>query len=384
MKRRRALAILGVVGGSGCLRLTGSSEPSTAETATTAPPSTTANTATTTTVPTTSTETQTRGELTYPSGLTADGVGEYFPEFHQSTLQSRSFTAEWSKLDRDNSEFKWRKRYEADVGHAVGRATKRAMGGPADVYRTRADGGFWREKVGSEYTYGRDNEGMEMSEVAWGDEIVPLVRAGEWSAPERVNDARPAVWEVTADSVDGTPPAPGYYDGVTLSISGSMRIDERGFIRNVEAAYRIRKSDDRGGDTRNFTTIFTVDAVGETSVSEPSWVAEARQQRPRMSAELLDDGKYLRLRHEGGSAIRSNTVLSVYDDAVDASYGLELDSPIRPNETVYLYPTDQTSTFPSMGLSRGTRPGTAPSLAFEDPADTWARRATLQYYEVRV
>lgn len=306
---------------------------------------------------------------------------EYFPGFHQSALQSRSFTAEWSKLDRDNSKVKWRKRYEADVGHAVGRATTRGMGGPADVYRTSGNGGFWRENVGSEYTYGRDRVGMKMSAVAWGDEVVPLVRAGDWSAPERVNESRPAVWEVTADSVDGTPAAPGYYDGVTLSLSGSMRIDERGFIRNIEAVYRIRKSDDRGGDTRNFTTMFTVDAVGETSVSEPSWVADTRERRPQVSVESVEDETYVRLTHEGGSSILQNTVVSVYDDAIGASYDFKLETAIEAGETVYLYRTDDVNASVSIAPSRGGPPAQEPPLSFEEPSALWARRATLQYFK---
>ena len=384
MDRRRALAVLGTAATCGCLRLESEPTQTTGDAATRQPGSATATTKNAeTSTRSTDRDVETTSESpTYPSGLSEDGAEFYLADFHESVLEATSFRAEWSKLNRDDGSFKWRKHYESEPGRAVGRATARAMGGPADVYRTADDGTLWRENLGDDYTYGRESSNWHVRHVVWREEITPLVRGVSWSSPERVSDGRPAVWETSAVSVRDASQSPGYLDGELLDVSARLRVDERGFISSLEATYRVQMSDARGGDVRRFQTSFTVDAVGETSVSEPAWASTAASRRPRISAPVTEDGRYVALTVESGNRIEANSIVTVYAEASDASYGLRLDAPIESGETVYLYRFTDSASFPQLRLSRGGRPDSDPPLAFDGTLDVWARRATLLYAKV--
>ena len=196
-----------------------------------------------------------------------------------------------------------------------------------------------------------------------------------------VNDERPALWEVTTESVADASVAPGYYEGGLRAISGRLRVDERGFVRSVDATYRIQKREARGGDERRFRTTFTVDGVGETSVSEPSWTSVARDRRPVVSASLVDDGQYVELTVTDGNPIEPDSFVSVAAGPEGGTYDCQLDDSIAVGETVFLYP-DGTDSFPSLRLARGGRPSTPPSRDFSGAKDVWARRATLQYFKI--
>jgi hypothetical protein len=393
MKRRRVLAVLGTVGTGGCLRLTNSDDESTAGTrSSTTRTATEASTETATVTTTrTDTETETRTETRettteepepapYPEGLSADGVGEYLYPVHESTLSATNFHVEWSKFDRSVGEFKWRKRYDFEVGQALGRAMTRPMGGPADVYRANGLGALWREDLGDGYTYGADSHGWDSRETMWDVEIRPLVQAGVWGAPERVNVERPAVWEVSADSVVDSAPAIGYYDGETVGLSGTLRVDERGFIRGVEATHRLRPSGSSAGEVREFETSFAVDSVGDVSVSKPSWLSTAKERRPEVSASLVDDGRYVELTLEDGNRIEANSVLSVWDEALGSSPDARLSEPMASGEKIYLY-RDETDSYPGLRISRGGKPSSTPSRDLSSAVDTRSRRATLMYFE---
>ncbi|NHN43262.1 hypothetical protein G9C85_16720 [Halorubellus sp. JP-L1] len=313
-------------------------------------------------------------------GLSDDGVEETLYAVHESTLTSTSFHAEWSKYDLDNGVFKWRKQYDSDVGQAVGRGSVRTNYGPSDVYLVEGVGSLWREELVDGYSYGANPEGWETGKPMWQNEIQPLFEAGDWSAPERLNHDRPAVWEVSTNSVADPSAVIGYYDGETVALSGTLRVDERGFFREVEATASVREDEARGGAVHEFETEFAVDSVGEVTVSEPSWVATVRERRPKVTASLADGDRYVELSLTGGNRIEPNSWVAVWDESVGGSYNLTLDEPIESGETVYLYRAEPDAST-SLRISRGGKPSTPPTREFTNPVDVWARRTTLLYFK---
>lgn len=392
MNRRHALAALASTLGAGCLRLTGgddstaSPRPTTSATRTATRTPTDSPTRTPTDSPTetptetaTETESPTPAEPSFPEGLTEEGVRDFLFPFYLSTLGATSFSVEWSKLDRDQSEFKWRKQYDVGVGQAVGRATTRGMGGPADVYRSRTNGCLWRENLGGGYTYGKDSVGWSIEQMTWAEEIKPLFEAGNWGPPTRVNDTRPAVWEVSTETFADGSEAPGYLDDTLNSLTATMQIDQRGIIRSVNAAYQVTDPDT--GRKQNFTTDFTISDVGSTTVSKPSWVSTAARKRPTVSAELTDDRRFIRFRIDSGNPLEPKSFVSVFTGQAPGAYDMRLDSRISPNSDVYLYQTGDPDELPSLGLARGRRPTSVSPPPFEGEIDLFARRAVLGYFK---
>jgi hypothetical protein len=384
MHRRRALAVLGTAFGSGCLRLTGGNGTPTetrttdSETATATPTAT--RTATPTDTPTetaTDTESPTPTEPSYPNGLTENGLRNFFYDFHRSTLEESSFRVEWSKLDRDHSELRWRRQYEYGGNAVVGHAPTRPWGGPADIYRTD-DGVRWRENLGDRYTYGHEQEKIAIEEIVWESEIDALVTAGDWGSPTRVNDSRPAVWEVSTDTVADEHTVPGHYDAETVALSGTIQIDQRGFIRSVDATYRI-KEDDPSARERNFTSRYTVSNVGSTAVREPSWVATAERKHPAVTLGATDDMQFATLRIDSGTRIEAGTRIFIHSKPRETTYGISLEDSIEPGTTAYLYKSPESEQ--ELRLSRGTRPTDRSPKPFESIDRMAARRVMLFYFD---
>ncbi|MEZ3115593.1 hypothetical protein RYH80_06645 [Halobaculum sp. MBLA0147] len=378
MRRRSVLATLGATFAGGCLRLTGGGDETATRTRTRGATDTT--TPSPTASPTESpTDSPTPAEPPMPSGLTENGVRPFLYSVHQSTLNAASFEAEWSKLRREDSSLKWQRRYRVGSTSAVGRAQVRAEGGPVDVYRSLDTGTVWREPVGSGYTYGRDDTEPKLSEAAWASEVEPLIRAGSWSEPTRANDSRPAVWEVTTDTVSepNVAPGKGYGSGTIRSLSGTMRIDQRGFVRSLVANYEL----DARGETQRYTSRFAVSGLGSTTVSEPSWVQTALDRRPRVAVDSTDDDRFVTLTIEEGNRLEPGTVVSVYSTVDEFSYDVKIDRAIEPGTTTYLSQIRGAESSPTLQADREERPIGEPPT-FDGTLIVEARRAALKYFRV--
>lgn len=387
VRRRRLIQASGGVlfGMAGCLRLSQGDEGDSSTTR--APPterqSTSVSPATETTSPEDQTETTpvSPEDVPYPTGLSEDGVDEFLYATHTRALRGTSFRAKWTKLDKTNSRFLRDKEYRAEFGTALG-SWVRIGGGKVDIYRADNEA-FWRENLGDRYTYGHEQDGYDLHWIAWGEEIEPFLAVGDWSAPEIIDESRPVVWEVTTSSPTSETPVPGYQEGGTLlSISSaSMTIDENGIIRSLDAQYRI---DNPGPETEEiaFESIFTLDGLGDDiSIDEPSWVATAKNQIPRVSASLSADRKFVRFVIESDDRIEAGSSVAIRERGRDDNrFYVDLTEPIEPGVPVYMYKTNDDSRVVPGALSRGEPPADASPVALSESYEIFARRRTTTIF----
>jgi hypothetical protein len=370
MNRRALLGVLGLAGSGGCLRLTGA-EATTSSTATGATsPATTRSTEGSTTE-TEATET-TAAEPSLPSGLSEDGVSDYLFDFHLRELGQRSFATNWTLFNRREEFVKLRREYRVGDAGAVGSWTF-DEGGPVSMFRS-TDGGFWREDLGDEYTYGMDRDGYDMERLTLAQWVRPFVRGGVWSAPSLVRRESPARWEVQLTEVEDDAAVPGWFSGTVESLSGSMVVDERGFIRSLDCDMIATET---APGRVEYGVTYAVDSVDEVMVSEPAWLSTAKERRPRVSMALTDDRRYVRLTLESGNPIEPNTVINVHDEVeTGRSLFYELREEIAAGETVYVYRGQDGYA----KLSRGGRPTNASPVPLESQYHAWANRSGVEYF----
>lgn len=382
--RRAFLTAIGAIGLGGCLRLSTEGEtaaPSptarstdetesegavTAGTATPAPPDNTKPTAT--------------SEATFPDGLSDDGVSSFLFSTHQRTLSRRSFRAAWTKVNRSASFMKWQKEYTVDSGEALGRWT-REWGAPVEMYRYPL-GDYWREDLGPRYTFGQDqSQNQGHPPETWGIELQPLIRAVDWSAPTRVNDDRPAVWEVTAEAIADQAAIPGYHIGEIIAIeSGSMTVDEHGVIRRVDAVYQIREAD---GTELDYEIQYTIDEIGQVTFSAPDWLSTARERVPELAAERTTEAHAIRIELVSGNQLEPRTHLFADEEqTANTGFGVTLEEPVTADEPVFLYrPADAPDGgFIDAGLTRGSPPEPDEAQELTMQYGVMARREATQYF----
>lgn len=358
---------------AGCLRLSpdGGSSP-TDEAPTAAPETATATPSPTTTFPADSTP-------TYPSGLSADGVTAFLYPTHVKTLAATSYRTRWTKLDRRDSVLKWQKQYRADPQGAFGTWT-RTEGGPVEIYRYPG-GGYWRESLGDRVTFGDDGAHRWSRVANWAVELAPLLRAIAWSAPTRVNEERPAVWELTGTGIAEASAVPGHHEpGEVLAVdSASLTVDERGIIRSVTADYRLREGKD--GEEFSYAIEFNVDSIGAVSVPEPSWLATAKEQVPTVTASLTDDRRFVRVRIESGNRLEPNSRISVFDAERDAKFIVPLDAPVEPGQPAYLYTATPEAAFSMGDIARESPPSDVSAGQLSSTYELAAFRRDTRYFD---
>lgn len=373
MRRRTFLVGVGSVGLSGCLRLEGASETATAST-TAGSGTATATSASTTTDGQVETATETtRAAASFPSGLSEDGVDSFLYPTHRQSLFESSYRAQWIKRDRENGTVRVQKQYRGEDGRALG-SWRTNDGTQVEMYPT-ATGDYWRESLASGPTYGNDTGNTDPS--LWGDEVQPLLAAGDWSAPSRANDQRPAVWEVTAEGVDDESVVPGASHGApgtVLSLSATMTVDENGVIRSLEATYRLR---DEGVGEFAYETTYSVEDIGAVTVEEPAWFSTAQDQAPTVTATVIDD-RYVRFVVDSGNRLEPGTRLVVDAQRDEPGFSYVLEDPIEPNTPIYLYRESEGSS--SGAVARGSRPSDANPAPLDDTYSFYARRRDEFYF----
>jgi hypothetical protein len=359
MRRRALLGLLAVGGTAGCLRLEGGGGTETNATGTGR--AATVDTATATATDTaTETETTERGDPTYPFGLSDDGVDTYLYSTCQTATSELSYRAAYTKIDVGSGDLLWQREYDVSEGTALGHWNRNG-GGPVDAYHSVGGDFLWREEVGDGYTYGVSSR-PRFKEIFWAEEFQPLLKGLAWGTPERVNDDRPAIWEVPADSVGETVRSPGHMGGELKSVGGArLRVDENGVIRLLQAVY---DSSDAGGNVRRKRFRFELSDVGAVSLSAPSWVETAREKHPEFSAQLTDDRKYVRLTMESGS-IATDSRISLFEgpDRGRKFVG-RTDREVSAGDELYLHAESDSGKFNDAGIGYGQRSavGTPPTL----------------------
>jgi hypothetical protein len=405
VNRRRTLALLGTTLGTGCLRLSGdggssptrttrrttartTSEsgrltPTPTETATrrqTASP-TDSPTDTPTDSPTdspTERETETEGtppEPSYPLGLSEAGVRGFLMDVHQRELTRRGFRDDWVLVNTARSEIETRQTYRVADGVALGEWAY-SEGGAVTIYHNNR-GGFWREDLGSAFTYGEDRRAYSIDAVTFSRWIRPVLDQGSWSEPELIARQEPARWRVTVTGVDSSTTDIGYFRGQFSSLSGSAVVDEDGIIREIDATFTA--SPERGGTVRRRIRN-TVGEIGTTSVQEPSWLSTAKKRRPTVSASFVDDRNYVRIEHRSGNPIEPDSDLTVFDEnRRENTIAYEFREPVEAGETVFAYRDGPEKTD---RIARGGRPENASPVPLDGSYSLWIDRGTREYFDV--
>ncbi|WP_439026650.1 hypothetical protein [Haloarchaeobius sp. DT45] len=387
MRRRRALSLLGgaLFSISGCLRL---DQGGATATRTDTPGSRSATaTATgtrmeTATAGTTSETTAEPVEPSYPMGLSEDGATSVLFTSHVRTLLQTSFRASWTKLDVTDTEIMWQKEYEVDTGSAVGRWTRRGGGGDVTIFRDGSEA-FWREDLGDRVTYGEDGEGFDIATVTWAVEIRGLLDVFSWGTPELVQRS-PGVWRIEATGFEDGAVSPGHFDGPLVGLDAAqLEVTEDGVIRSAEATYQVRPPD--SGDTRRFASEYTVDSVGDGSVTDPPWLADAKEDAPVLSASLTDDRRFCRIEIASGNRIEGGSRLKLSDMEGPGRTVVPLERPVEPGVPVYIYKDEERfSGFVAGGIARGSVPSGVSPEPFESTYEVSAVRKTTTYNQNRV
>ena len=380
--RRAFLTTIGAIGFGGCLRFSTDGETVT-QSPTPRPPTGTegaVTTGTATPAPTADGTPTATPEATFPDGLSEEGVSSFLFSTHQQTLSRRSFRAAWTKVNRSASVMKWQKEYHVESGQSLGRWT-RESGAPVEMYRYPL-GDYWREDLGPRYTYGQDesaNQGHPPE--TWGIELEPLIRAVDWSAPTRVEEDRPAVWAVSAETVADRSAIPGYHIGEIIAIeSGRLRVDEHGVIQRVEAAYRIRKAD---GTELDYEIQYAIDQINQVTVTEPDWLSTARDRVPELDARRTDDDRAIRIELVSGNQLEPRTRLFAdEEETANTGFGVTLAEPVTAGEPVFLYqPADAPAEgFVDGGITRGSPPDADAAQDLTTRYGVMARREATQYF----
>lgn len=321
----------------------------------------------------------------YPTGLSEDGITEFLYPTHLRALRAETFRANWTKLDRTTSTFREQREYAVGVGAARGNWT-RVRGGGVDIYR-QGDDAFWRERVGSGYTYGNDQDGYTIEQLVWSIELEPLLTVADWGQPSRVTDSRPAIWEVTADSIATATPVPGYYANARVASlsTAALRIDEDGIIRSFDAEYQVDKGSD--GDTITYGSQFEITGLdADISATEPSWLGTARAQAPTVSAAYADDRTVVEVTVDAGNRLEPGTTLVVFSEQDNSNrFEVELSDPLESGETASLYTTDDSGGVVNGAIARGELPtGVSPVRLATARGVTARRRKTTYFHPVAV
>lgn len=346
MDRRRFLATLPGVGLAGCLRLTdddgGTPDQST-------PPPT---------------ETQTRTDALMPPGLSMNGPTDSFFSIHKQELDSTSFHTEFKMGGRNSPNLD--RQYDVANKRAVGSWTY--TGNPVKIYRD-PDQSLWRESLGQNYTYGKSRHPYSIDRLTWSRWLKPIVAAGTWNLPSPIQDD-PPIWRVEADGHDEEGSLPGHLDGTYEALECRVDVDNQGVIHTLTAEFEATRID---GAMIQSQIEYQVNSLGEKSVSKPAWVSTAAQRWPRITAKLTDDRKYVEFTLTDGNAIEPQTFLFVYDAYGRPTPKYDLEKPITPGETVYLY---RENTEGRTGkIARETRPSDAAPITLNGPYNMWAARA---------
>ncbi len=401
MNRRQVVATLGSIGLSGCLRLVGSSGSETRSPTLTptgqgveADPTVTEPTeATTTDTPTerhTPTESPTETQTprpSYPIGVSASGIenAEFLFATHIDTIRELSARIQWSKLDRTHSYIQRKKTYRVEGVNERG-DWQRKDGGAVGIYRNGLLD-FWREDLGNRFTYGEDESDNQGYEPAFfGIEVLPLLIAGDWGQPIRINEVRPAIWELSTDSANPVSRFPGYVDDDDVSMSmgeATLQVDSNGIIRSVEALYQIKESEDSGGDETTYQTKYQVDSIGETTVSEPSWLSKARERAPTATATLTDDRKFLQFIVESGNRLEDGTVLDFNDKLNEPGnpINIRLEEPLETGTVSYLFTESPAEEGSSGQISRGNQPADVDPITLDSDYFLGVRRRATHYLD---
>lgn len=383
MRRRQLLATLSAAGTAGCLRLASNDDssptpggpgdasgpespsgPTAEQTSDPADdtPSPPADTATETPPP----------DLSYPAGLSDDGVNPVLADAHLNELVGRSFALDFADVDVTRGRIATQRDHRVDDGTAIAEWSHQ---GPITLYAA-AGGSFWREDLGDVVTYGQDRNPFDLGHIVLNRRLRQVIRAGVWERPTVTAGDDGPVFRIRADGVDDPGGLEEEFEASSLeTFAADGRVTENGVIRELVAEFEVR---DRTEDDRLIAWRFTYElgSLDEVSVSEPGWFETAQSEAPDVSAAITDDGQFVEMTHAGGNPILPGTDVVLYDRENTRNWGYrENRDPFEAGTTVYLWMEDD-----QLRWERGSRPTDASPQPLDRSLAFWAHRGGAEYF----
>lgn len=266
----------------------------------------------------------------YPSGLSADGAMASLADAHNNSLVGSTFT---SSIATRNITEGHSGSETIEVGDEAVLVTDQG-GDPVEQYH---DGGeiLWRMRRGTRTFYGRRSGSISYDELTFTHQLRQLLWAGEWASPEPNEDGG---WHVSATGTDDERTLAEEFEAASFeSFEAEMDVTEDGIITTIAADFQYVTEDDR---------LFRVEReigatdVGETTVDPPSWLPDARERAPRITATLLDERDCIELAHEEGDPIPQDTEVGIDGSEIEAWSKAQLQREFAADETMYAYRID--------------------------------------------
>lgn len=363
MHRRRLLCTvgsLGVAGLGGCLRLNGGE--------TTTATSTARMTTADGDVGDADTTTAADEPASYPVGIDDDGVYALLVDNHVNTLVDATFTENWTSVNRTRGETTESMSVQVDDGHAL---MERGTGVDLQIYY-HADGGFWREDLGSRETYGQDRRGYDVEWVTKSRDLRQLVVAGDWNAPTWTGGR----YEITATGTQNPAGLEREYEATSIeSFDATGFVTAEGILTELTVDFEfVHETEDRLYAVR---VEHRVTDIGLSSVSEPSWYGTATNRAPQVDVRVDDANEYVVFEHRGGNPIEPDTNVVLYDRENRRNWGYRDNrDPFEAGDVVYLW-MDQND---QLQWRRGSRPTTASPQSLDRQLAFWMHRHGAEYF----
>lgn len=377
MRRRTllgGLGGLGAVGLGGCLRLDEGDPTSTATEASTTDATTASTTARTTTQSgDDAAESDDDADVpeTYPTGMDDEGVYAYLVDNHVNTLVDTTFVENWTVANRTEGETRKAVTATVDDGQAV---MERGIGVDLQVFYD-SSGGYWREDLGDGATYGKDRRAFEVPWVTKSRELRQLIMAADWDAPTPVEGG----FEIAATGTRDVQSLKREYAAASIeSFEADGFVTAEGVITDLTVSLEfVHEEEERLFEIR---TRHRVTDVGTASVTEPSWLATARERAPDVDVRIDDANEYVVFDHQGGNPIEPETNVVLYDRSERGGSGnwgyRGNDEPFEAGETVYLW-MDQND---RLQWQRGSRPAGANPQSLDRELAFWMHRHGAEYF----
>jgi len=330
---RRALLAKGLVVSSalaGCSS-SGSTETEASETA-----SPTATETATEAATETATETPSKPtleEFAYPDGATQEGItaGTLYSTHRSAMADGGSATVE---VDQDtNRSSSTQSLEQTNVYTSSGVKSTYETGelsqtrwSPSDEEST-----YVRMDTGFEQRYRIENDAVDPQEVLKLSLFESITGGAEWSSANEiveVGDEYAATYESTG--VANEQQLMNVLFGDSLSeFTATIAVSAAGYIKRVRYEMTVER-DDR--TVERHSTI-TVDDVGETTVSEPSWLSTAREEGVQFEHSTTDDGQFVKLEMVNGTEIPAQTNANI--SAEGYAFG-EIGESVSEGDVLYL------------------------------------------------
>lgn len=220
----------------------------------------------------------TADDVAYPDGVTENGTNvSALADAHAEALNGSSFSIAL-ETSQNSSAGNQSAALSADVGpdrEAV-RANLSGADQRTEIYATEAKH-YQQRTVGDRTAYRVTNRTSE------GAQVVPASLSGAVYLQQYAAATGANLTPDGAREVDGTTLLVLRADGGDVSIPGAVNatsydatalVDERGVVHSFEVTLDTEQS----GAPASFSIAMNVSDVGETTVAEPSWLDEARNQ----------------------------------------------------------------------------------------------------------